>query len=763
MTLNAGNARDEYTASASQTVFNYTFKIYDSTDLDVYVTPAGQECSDSDLTTSYTVSGVGVEAGGTITLTTPSTAGDLVTIVSSIPTDRTTDYQNNGDFRPDTVNDDFDRVVSLTKQIEDVANRTPQFLPCQQGTSALTLPPPVASNFWRMKSDLSGLENVTINETGIQKGVSLTSYATLRAEDSSTYTDGQVITLTNDGIAGDFVVKTGTVTDNGSTAGTRIVFTDDSNRYAERLVTDARYSLAWTGATGVGGTTYEDSELNGILSYVAAEGGGTVVVPEPTDHYATDSTITVPENVDLEFAGRNMRGELRNYIKPSSNVDVGIDFNNISGVASENVGVDVDNMSAEIITGGTSSATATVYFYDQPNGVLLVGDVKNGPFVAETVTGTSGWTATVTSVDTDLNQLSVSGTTGTVRLSPCGIQVKAVHWGMFENASAINLKTGSIGIKLWVDASDTQGSFWNTFQNCGSQGTSVKTEGVAWAIFGQVSGSKRLTTHEFHNCGGLNAGVNWDIDNCGSGMLWLNPNAEGADSNNMEFDGMSSGVYPTLIGGEVNGAEGWGITGTSIVHAINMTDGANDKGGGTGQTDDNVIHQRGNRLLNSSGRSGVESYWRAAYFQHREITASYLAAESIPVANGQIRVSGNGGAVTLTSNPCIDTPVGDQAQTLVLVGGSNSNTLTIPSGSASFGTRLGADRLLTQNDILVLNYSPSFGDWMEVAYFRNQVQTYTPTNVVTDRSFDADTVAIAELADVVGTIIADLQAKGIFD
>jgi len=38
---------------------------------------------------------------------------------------------------------------------------------------------------------------------------------------------------------------------------------------------------------------------------------------------------------------------------------------------------------------------------------------------------------------------------------------------------------------------------------------------------------------------------------------------------------------------------------------------------------------------------------------------------------------------------------------------------------------------------------------------------YTPTNVSTDRAFDADTVAIAELADVVGTLIADLQTANI--
>jgi len=42
-----------------------------------------------------------------------------------------------------------------------------------------------------------------------------------------------------------------------------------------------------------------------------------------------------------------------------------------------------------------------------------------------------------------------------------------------------------------------------------------------------------------------------------------------------------------------------------------------------------------------------------------------------------------------------------------------------------------------------------------------EIAAYTTTNVSTDRSFDADTVAIAELADVVGTLIADLQAYGL--
>lgn len=42
-----------------------------------------------------------------------------------------------------------------------------------------------------------------------------------------------------------------------------------------------------------------------------------------------------------------------------------------------------------------------------------------------------------------------------------------------------------------------------------------------------------------------------------------------------------------------------------------------------------------------------------------------------------------------------------------------------------------------------------------------QAAAYTPTNVTTDRAFDADATTTAELADVVGTLIADLQALGL--
>lgn len=46
---------------------------------------------------------------------------------------------------------------------------------------------------------------------------------------------------------------------------------------------------------------------------------------------------------------------------------------------------------------------------------------------------------------------------------------------------------------------------------------------------------------------------------------------------------------------------------------------------------------------------------------------------------------------------------------------------------------------------------------------RSITEAYTTTNVTEDRDFDANTVAVAELADVVWTLIADLKKNWIIN
>ena len=170
MTVSTNDMREEYTASAGQTIFNYTFKIFADTDLKVYQTSAGAVADDStDLISAYTVTGVGNDAGGTVVLDSGATLNDLITIVGDIPRSRTTNYANNGDFLPDTVNDDNDRVVSLVKQVEDMANRAALLQQSQQGTKPLSLPVPTAGNYLVWNATEDGFDNTaTAFGTGIQ-------------------------------------------------------------------------------------------------------------------------------------------------------------------------------------------------------------------------------------------------------------------------------------------------------------------------------------------------------------------------------------------------------------------------------------------------------------------------------------------------------------------------------------------------------------------------------------------------------------------
>lgn len=321
MTLNANDVRDEYTASAGQTVFNYTFKIYESTDLDVYVTPAGQECSENDLTTAYSVAGIGSENGGTITLTTPTSASDLVTIVSSIPTSRTTDYQNNGDFRPDTVNDDFDKAYSLVKQIEDTANRSLQFPPCQQGVSSLTLPPPVSGAFLRFKGDLSGMEttlDIPVNVTD-QTVLSTESYADLRVIlNGGSVNDGDPITITDEGISGDFVifqdVAGGNFTDDGGIVITASGITTSANEFYAVRRFSGSIQVDWFGAKpefSLSGTTLPSNDsataINLAYTYARTNMSGNEN-DLLTVAYSTGARYLVNSTIDAGLANSDFSG-----------------------------------------------------------------------------------------------------------------------------------------------------------------------------------------------------------------------------------------------------------------------------------------------------------------------------------------------------------------------------------------------------------------------------------------------------------------------
>lgn len=154
--INDVTPRDQYTATASQTTFTYTFEIFEDTDIVVDIDGTVQT-----LTTHYTVTGAGVTGGGTVVLVTPAAGGEIVTLYRDVPTERLSDYQTSGDFLAETMNDDLDRIVAMIQQVEEVAGRAFALAITNTGGSNLTVPTPVADGIFAWDDDASDVTYLT--------------------------------------------------------------------------------------------------------------------------------------------------------------------------------------------------------------------------------------------------------------------------------------------------------------------------------------------------------------------------------------------------------------------------------------------------------------------------------------------------------------------------------------------------------------------------------------------------------------------------
>ena len=125
--------RDQYTATASQTDFAYTFPIFADGDLVVAVAPAaGQDAVEKALDTDYIVTGETNENGGTVVFVVPRSAGEIVTIYRDIPFERNTDVAQNGPWSSSEYNDELDHIVAMLQQLDANLQRTVRLSPTSE-------------------------------------------------------------------------------------------------------------------------------------------------------------------------------------------------------------------------------------------------------------------------------------------------------------------------------------------------------------------------------------------------------------------------------------------------------------------------------------------------------------------------------------------------------------------------------------------------------------------------------------------------------
>lgn len=116
MAVGSGIPYSAHTGNGVSTVFAYGFTLLDADDLVVTI--------DGVSTSAYTVSGIGVAAGGSVTFSSAPASGAEVLLQRVIQLVREAEYQTNGDLQAETVNGDFDRLWMAVQGVDVVARRT---------------------------------------------------------------------------------------------------------------------------------------------------------------------------------------------------------------------------------------------------------------------------------------------------------------------------------------------------------------------------------------------------------------------------------------------------------------------------------------------------------------------------------------------------------------------------------------------------------------------------------------------------------------
>lgn len=127
--------RAEYTATGGQVNFSVNFEWQTDTDLVVL-----QNGTTKTLTTHYTLAGAGVTGGGTMTLVTPASSGDIVVIYRNQSTARVTAYTTFGSIPALTLDADMDRLTMLVQEARRDLARSIRLPTTDVGAITTTLP-----------------------------------------------------------------------------------------------------------------------------------------------------------------------------------------------------------------------------------------------------------------------------------------------------------------------------------------------------------------------------------------------------------------------------------------------------------------------------------------------------------------------------------------------------------------------------------------------------------------------------------------------
>lgn len=164
MTVSTTNSRIAYNGNGVTLAFAFPYLFLADTDLDVYVDGVLKT-----LTTDYTVSGAGVDAGGNVTfLVAPGAGTGNVVFVRDPDLLQSTDLPPNDPFPANSVERMSDKLTLIVQRLRDLIDRAFRLADTDVSGASTAIATAVAGQFIRWKTPVTdGLESADIATAGL--------------------------------------------------------------------------------------------------------------------------------------------------------------------------------------------------------------------------------------------------------------------------------------------------------------------------------------------------------------------------------------------------------------------------------------------------------------------------------------------------------------------------------------------------------------------------------------------------------------------
>ena len=270
MTISSTTVKNSYSGDGSTTTFNYTFKIFANSDLQVIIRSSTATETVKTITTHYTVTGAGSASGGTVVFTSGNipASGETVVLRRAVPQTQAIDYIANDPFPAESHEEGLDRATMTLQQVQEELDRAIKLSRTNTMTSTeFTVGATDRANKI-LAFDSSGEISVT-QELGTFRGnwSASTSYEVrdlvkdtstnniFMANTAHTSSGSQPLTTNTDSAKWDLIVDAATATSSASAAASSATAAANSATAAATSATNAATSATSSASSATTATT----------------------------------------------------------------------------------------------------------------------------------------------------------------------------------------------------------------------------------------------------------------------------------------------------------------------------------------------------------------------------------------------------------------------------------------------------------------------------------------------------------------------------